>query len=827
MPPPSDGLDPTQEQALAFLSFAENARPSVPDLGTDLGEYVLERKLGFGASGVVFEARQKSLGRLVALKLMPFRSTDLNSDGQRRLQREAQLLASLRHYHIVEVYDTGSIPGFRWIAMELIDGWSLSDVLAAEVDAFPQPGGKDWLAFIVPILQQVADALSAAHQREIIHRDIKPGNILLDKSGRVVLVDFGLARLHEDHNITRTQGFVGTPRYTSPEQARGAAVTAASDVFSFGAVAFESLNGAPPFAGKTTSEVLHQVQFNDPKWTNQLAVPADLRAVVEKCLEKDRRRGYADAGEVAADLDRFLRYEPVLAVSSGRLTKIWRRTLRQPKKALLALSLIALASFAIAASFQAAQTSEDMQLLQTHQDLVELESILHRGSTQDFLQRANDLLLNNNSAGASALLGDYFLILEKPETALVHYTRAKGRLKTFSFADRLGYLVASERVKQGFLPTLPDLSELPEIGRPQSARDFALLAAYHIQRGNFQDATKAAEAGLGDEPVSFPLHLVNGTALRGLRQTERALVELYAALRLRPNDPVCLRRLAKTLNDTSHTRESVNFCQQALEVTPLDPELWADLAGYFLTLEQHAEAQEALNKALSLDPAGIFPSVISIHANFLIDSDQLEAAEALLRQKLVQFPRSPYLISRLAWLSWRQGNLDEAMRLATWMIEQPIPGWKVSGYVIRSRCLDRLGRMEEAIASLNQALEMHPDLRTWDWSSIGGLLKLGKIDAVAEFLGTALERDPDVVRARLLYADVWCRRNDFEKALENATHAYGLDPGNASSSYWMARAWLGLENYAAAKLCCLRALHLHPASKRVNQLLAEIELHLK
>jgi serine/threonine protein kinase/predicted Zn-dependent protease len=824
---PTDDLDPTQEQALAFLSFKNEEQPGVPELGTDLGEYVLERQLGRGTAGVVFEARQKSLGRLVALKLIPFRSADFGPDGQKLMQREAQLLASLRHFNLVEVFDTGAIPGFRWIAMELIDGWSLTEILAQKVPDLPQPGGKDWLAFIVPVLHQVACALSVAHQHGIIHRDIKPGNILLEKSGRAVLVDFGLARSHEDHNLTRTQGFVGTPLYSSPQQARGATVTTASDVFSLGAVAFEALNGAAPFSGSTTAEVLRQVQYRDPKWAEPRAVPADLRAVVEKCLEKDSRRGYADAGEVAAELDRFLRYEPVQAVARGPLAKFWRRSLRQPKNAGIALALILVSSFGLAAGFQARQTSVDIHDLQIRQQLEKLESILHRGSTQDFLVQAKSLLSDENSAGVDALLGDYYLFLEDPKTALGHYERAQKKLRPLRFADHLGYLIASERVKQGFLPKLPDLSTRPEFGTPHSARDFALLAAYHIQRGEFQHATIAAQDGLQAEPVSFPLHLVFGIALRGLRQTENSLNELYAALRLRPNDPVCLRRLAKTLSDNLHPEESVNFCQQALEVAPQDPELWAELADYLLALNRNEEAQDALDRALSLDPEGLVPTVISIHANFLIRANQLNLAETLLREKLAQFPRSPYLISRLAWLSWRLENIDEALRLADWMIDQPIPGWQVSGYLIRARCLDRLGRFEEAMESLNSALGLHPNLKTWDWGSVGSLLKLGKVDAVAEFLETALKRDPDVVRARLLYADVWCRRLQFEKALENATHAYGLDPSNASSSYWMARAWMGLKNYPAAKLCCLRALRLHPASQRVNKLLNELELLLQ
>jgi eukaryotic-like serine/threonine-protein kinase len=260
------------------------------------GRYEIVGKLGEGAMGVVHRARDTALGRVVALKML---SADLGEDDEivQRFRREAEAIGRLNHPHIVTVYDLGEFEGHAFMAMELLEGEDLRTLI--------DRAGEIPLPDRVRILAQVAEGLAYAHSRGVVHRDVKPANIMVTTSGQVKLLDFGLARVATRETITRRGVILGTPDYMSPEQAMGKApADPRSDIFSAGAVFYELLTGQKPFSGRTLHSVLFQIISEDPDpiLTLNPEVPARLALVAHRMLQKDPEKRYSSLDDVAAEL---------------------------------------------------------------------------------------------------------------------------------------------------------------------------------------------------------------------------------------------------------------------------------------------------------------------------------------------------------------------------------------------------------------------------------------------------------------------------------------------------------------------------------------------
>src|SRR5438046_6904251 len=307
----------------------------------DFGDYELLEEIGRGGQGVVYRAQQKSLNRTVALKVMGLAHWATQAH-LKRFRLEAEAAASLEHPGIVPIHEVGERDGSCYFSMKFIEGGQLDEMVRHE----PMP-----IRRAVELIAKVARTIHYAHERGILHRDIKPGNILLDAKGEPHLTDFGLARLVEtESTVTLTQEALGTPSYMAPEQAVGnnAQLTSATDVYGLGAVFYQLLTGHPPFAGGTTFETVRLVLDTDPRqprlWNPK--IDRDLSTICLKCLEKDPKRRYPSALALAEDLERWLKHEPILARRIGILTRGKKWIRRNPTSALLAASLVALAAAA-------------------------------------------------------------------------------------------------------------------------------------------------------------------------------------------------------------------------------------------------------------------------------------------------------------------------------------------------------------------------------------------------------------------------------------------------------------------------------------------------
>jgi len=301
------------------------------------GDYELLDEIARGGMGVVYKARQKSLGRLVALKMI-LRGQLASEADVERFQREAEAAANLDHPNIVPIYEVGQHEGQHYFSMKLIEGGSLRERLQ-EFRSDHHDCAR--------LIAQVARAVHHAHQRGVLHRDLKPANILIDAAGQPHITDFGLAKQVETaSDLTQSGAIVGTPSYMAPEQAVAKQqLTTAADVYSLGAIFYELLTGRPPFRGESPADTLVQVLSQEPPTPRSLnrGIDRDLDTIALKCLEKDPARRYDSAAGLADDLERWLRDEPILARRSTRWEQAAKWARRKPAAAaLVAVSTLAL-----------------------------------------------------------------------------------------------------------------------------------------------------------------------------------------------------------------------------------------------------------------------------------------------------------------------------------------------------------------------------------------------------------------------------------------------------------------------------------------------------
>lgn len=316
---------PSMKPIEVVNSLKQLRRSNLPKHPEKIGQYEIVRICGRGGMGIVYEGFDQKLKRKVAIKVL---HNKFDLDMIQRFENEGEAVAQVQHPNIVQIYDTGWDNENPYVVLEFVTGENLHEIICTK------PQSKD---DILKILIPLADAVSNAHKQGILHRDIKPANILISNTGVLKLTDFGVAKLKRfgeetKYSLTRNGEIVGTPHYMSPEQAIGEEVTAATDIYSIGAILYEMLTGRPPFNHADVYEIMHMALTHQPISPRILQpnVPLDLETICLKCLEKNPARRYSSVDELKSDLLRFQSGQPILAKPLSWNRKIWHSIKQRP-----------------------------------------------------------------------------------------------------------------------------------------------------------------------------------------------------------------------------------------------------------------------------------------------------------------------------------------------------------------------------------------------------------------------------------------------------------------------------------------------------------------
>jgi serine/threonine protein kinase len=333
-----------EPQAARWESVHDIDSEPLPAAVATFGDYEILTEIARGGMGIVYKARRKGSPKLLALKVL-ISGVDATEEQVRRFEREGEAARRFRHANIVRVYDAGRHEGYHYIAMEFVEGKSLEDLLqAGPLDA----------KRAAEIVRDMARAVDHMHQAGVIHRDLKPGNILLDKDGKPKLIDFGLAKtIDRSSKLTRSGAAVGTPYYMPPEQVRGEGVTAQSDVYALGAILYELVVGEVPFSAENPIELYHKIASSELVLPSKLieGLPADLETIVAHSMEKQPKDRYASAAALADDLELFVNGQAVQAKRAGAV-KVAARKARKHVLIFVAFGVAVVGTLAVVLGWQ-------------------------------------------------------------------------------------------------------------------------------------------------------------------------------------------------------------------------------------------------------------------------------------------------------------------------------------------------------------------------------------------------------------------------------------------------------------------------------------------
>ena len=350
-----------------------SATPPPPSFPREFGNYTLQRELGRGGMGVVYEAIQKNPRRTVAVKMI-LDSQLASSTDIERFQKEAQTAAELHHSNIVTIFEIGVYKRQHYFSMEYVSGETLSQKVR-QTALTPEKAAR--------YLKKVAETISFAHAKGVLHRDLTPSNILIDDQEQPKISDFGLTkRIDDPQQLTMTGKFLGKPNYVSPEQADGKQLGPTSDVYSLGAVLYELLTGRPPFQGESIKDTLWMASHSEPVAPRRLnpKIPKDIETICLHCLEKQPQKRYQSAQELTDDLGRYLRNEPISARPVGAAERAWRWCQRNPAITSLLIAVVLTASIGAGGVLwqwgTATQALADMRAAQSERIAAQVEALL-------------------------------------------------------------------------------------------------------------------------------------------------------------------------------------------------------------------------------------------------------------------------------------------------------------------------------------------------------------------------------------------------------------------------------------------------------------------
>ncbi|MGC1320678.1 MAG: protein kinase [Candidatus Udaeobacter sp.] len=742
----------------------------------EFGNYQLLEEIGRGGQGIVYRARQKDLNRIVALKVIGLGPWATETH-LKRFRREAKAAASLDHPSIVPIYEIGERDSSCYFSMKFVEGGQLDEL--AKGESMP-------IRRVVELLAKVARTVHFAHEHGILHRDIKPGNILLDQKGEPHLTDFGLARLVEtESTVTRTREVMGTPSYMAPEQAMGnnAAISSATDVYGLGAVLYQLLTGHPPFAGETTYETTKLLLDTEPRQPRVLnrKIDRDISTICLKCLEKDPKRRYSTALALAEDLEHWLKHEPIQARRTGILARSKRWVRRNPTTAIAAVLLVGLIAalgamisksdwlhptpangIAVLPFENLSENQADAYFAEAIQDeiLTRLSKIsnlkvIARTSTQHYKSQPNNLPMIGKQLGVEYILEGS--VQKRTDASRVNVQLIKAATSSHIWADtfdsKLTDIFAVETqiaktVADALQAKLTGSEERAIAARPTEnpeAHDLYLKGRFFWNKRTSSDLKTAIEyfnqavekdpnyslayAGLAD---AYALLTAYG-ATPVSEALPRAEVAAKKALELDESLAEAHTSLGLLLFYNLDFQSATKEFERAIALNPnyATAHHWYGL-GPLRCVGDFDKSIAELKRALQLDPLSLI-----INADLgaaLVTARRYDEGIAQLRKTIEMDPYFYYAYLNLGKALQLNGQLDEAVteyKKAAALNDDPLVlGLLAQGYA-------KLGQRDEALKTLEQLQQTASRRYVWSYTFAFVHIALGEKDKAINYL----ERD--------------------------------------------------------------------------------------
>jgi len=693
-------------------------------IGSTIGHYRILERLGQGGMGLVYKAEDVNLRRIVALKVLP---ADLADDkvARERLLREAWAASRLSHPNIATIYEVAEGSGPLFVAMEFVDGQTLAQLM------LDGPLGEQR---VLAIGAQAADALEAAHQQGVVHRDVKPSNIMLDSDGQVKVVDFGLAlQVHsladettdltgstEALRLTRSGSAVGTVSYMSPEQAQGKTPDARADLFSLGVVLYEIITGQLPFTGATPLAMAAAIIHDEPSSPRQLRpeISTGLKEVILSCLAKDPAQRPSSAARVRDGL-RVLR----AGESTGAMRKILGRrpAYRHPAVLLSAAILLAAVAVLVVQEFgrPAPPAPPSIANLDARRSFRRASNYEARGPTLANFRMAEQL---------------YRKALEiEPDNPII-----VSQLAYFLMRFEWAYSVGESRWAE-----IRRLTEVALEASPPPARAWATKSTLLLVAGDAEGAVEAAWNAISLDADDHAGYAALGKAKIDMGQVDVGLADLTAAIDVGEGHLWARAQLADELYDLGRTDEAAAEYRKLLEFAPDSPVALNNLGAIYLLRGNYVEAIQQFNRLLELQPDDYAVSNLGTAYFYL---DRLDDAIAAYHEATTMAPDYPLHQQLLGEAYEEQGDAEKAREWyakATKAYDTLIPVLAGAPKAVmlgeRAFCEAKLGQLVEGRASLEEALATDPGNVSCFRSAARFHALLGDDERAYEFVRRAVE----------------------------------------------------------------------------------------